>query len=88
MLPDGSANLDGLVLVTDANERFGLHIDAATYTTVGGFMLGRLGRRPRVGDAIDVDGRRMRAVAIEGIRVSRVWLSKPAGPVATGEARG
>jgi CBS domain containing-hemolysin-like protein len=88
MLPDGSANLDGLVLVTDANERFGLHIDAATYTTVGGFMLGRLGRRPRVGDAIDVDGRRMRAVAIEGIRVSRVWLSKPARPVATGEARG
>jgi putative hemolysin len=79
-LPDGSANLDGLVLVTDVNERFGLHIDAATYTTVGGFMLGRLGRRPRVGDAIDVNGRRMRVVALEGIRVSRVWLSKPAPP--------
>jgi CBS domain containing-hemolysin-like protein len=77
-LPDGSANLDGLVLVTDVNERFGLHIDATTYTTVGGFMLGRLGRRPRLGDAIEVDGRRMRAVALEGIRVSRVWLSKPA----------
>jgi putative hemolysin len=71
------------VLVTDVNERFGLHIDAATYTTVGGFMLGRLGRRPHVGDAIDVNGRRMRVVALDGIRVSRVWLSKPARPATT-----
>ena len=76
-LADGSANIDGLVLVTDVNERFGLHIDAATYTTVGGFMLGRLGRRPRVGDTIDVDGRRMRVEALDGIRVATVWLSTP-----------
>jgi putative hemolysin len=86
MLPDGSAHLDGLVLVTDVNERFALHIDAATYTTVGGFMLGRLGRRPRVGDTIDVDGRRMRAVALDGIRVSRVWLSRPAHAATTEDA--
>jgi CBS domain containing-hemolysin-like protein len=78
LLADGSANIDGLVLVTDVNERFGLRIDDTTYTTVGGFMLGRLGRRPRVGDAIDVDGRRMRVEALDGIRVARVWLSRPA----------
>jgi CBS domain containing-hemolysin-like protein len=75
-LPDGSAKVDGLVLVTDVNERFGLHIDATTYTTVGGFVLGRLGRRPRVGDAIDVEGRHMRVEAVDGIRVASVWLSK------------
>ena len=28
------------------------------YTTVGGYVLGRLGRRARVGDTIDVEGRR------------------------------
>jgi putative hemolysin len=77
LLPDGSANIDGLTLVTDVNERFGLHIDATTYTTVGGFVLGRLGRRPRVGDAIDVNGRRVRVEAIDGIRVAKLWLSKP-----------
>src|SRR4029079_12703017 len=76
LLPDGSANIDGLTLVTDVNERFGLHIDATTYTTVGGFVLGRLGRRPRVGDAIDVNGRRVRVEAIDGIRVAKLWLSK------------
>jgi magnesium and cobalt exporter, CNNM family len=76
-LPDGSARIDGLVLVNDVNGRFGLHIDATTYMTVGGYVLGRLGRRPHVGDAIDVEGRLMRVEALEGIRVAKVWLSTP-----------
>ena len=76
--PDGSADIDGLALVTDVNAQFGLNIDEGTYTTVGGYMLGRLGRRARVGDTIDVDGRRMRVEAVDGMRVAKVWLSKPA----------
>ena len=55
-LPDGSAEIDGLALVTDINEQFGLEIDEETYTTIGGYMLGRLGRRPKVGDIIEVGG--------------------------------
>ena len=39
-------------------------------------MLGRLGRRARVGDMIDVEGRKMRVEAIDGLRVAKVWLSK------------
>lgn len=81
--PDGSALIDGLVLVRDVNERFGLEIDETTYTTVGGFVLGLLGRRPKVGDAIDVDGRHVRVEAVDGIRVARVWLSKPESRPAT-----
>jgi CBS domain containing-hemolysin-like protein len=75
MRPDGSADIDGLALVSDINDQFGLHIDEDTYTTVGGYMLGRLGRRARVGDAIDVEGRKMRVEAIDGLRVAKVWLS-------------
>ena len=78
VLADGSAEIDGLVLVADVNVQFALHIDARTYTTIGGYVLGRLGRRPRVGDTIDVEGRRMRVGALDGIRVARVWLSEPA----------
>ena len=74
--PDGSADIDGLALVGDTNQQFGLHIDEDTYTTIGGYMLGRLGRRARVGDAIDVEGRKMRVDAIDGLRVAKVWLSK------------
>lgn len=74
---DGSADLDGLTLVTDVNEQFGLHIDEDTYTTLGGYVLGRIGRRARVGDAFDIEGRRLRVVALDGLRVAKVWLSTP-----------
>jgi len=79
-LPDGSAKIDGLVLVSDVNEQFGLHIDEDTYTTVGGFVLGQLGRRPLLGDTVTVDNRTMSVEALDGIRVARVWLSTPISP--------
>jgi putative hemolysin len=75
--PDGSALVDGLALVTDVNAQFDLHIDEDTYTTIGGYMLGCIGRRPTIGDTVDVDGRKMRVEALDGLRVARVWLSKP-----------
>jgi CBS domain containing-hemolysin-like protein len=74
---DGSADIDGLTLVADLNDQFDLHIDEATFTTVGGYVLGRLGRRPRVGDAVEVENRQMRVEGIDGLRVARVWLSAP-----------
>jgi CBS domain containing-hemolysin-like protein len=74
--PDGSADIDGLALVTDVNERFGLHIDEDVYDTLGGYVLGRVGRQPRVGDTIDVEGRKMRVDGLDGLRIARVWLSK------------
>jgi CBS domain containing-hemolysin-like protein len=78
---DGSADIDGLTLVADVNTQFGLVIDETIYTTVGGYVLGRLGRRARVGDTIEVDGRQMRVDALDGLRVAQVWLSTPAtGP--------
>ena len=40
-------------------------------------MLGRLGRRARVNDTIEVEGRKMRVDALDGLRVAKVWLSKP-----------
>jgi CBS domain containing-hemolysin-like protein len=74
---DGSADVDGLTLVTDVNERFGLHIDEETFTTLGGYVMGRLGRRARVGDTVEIEGRQMRVVALDGLRVERVWVSRP-----------
>jgi CBS domain containing-hemolysin-like protein len=77
VLSDGSAMLDGLMLVTDLNERFGLHVDESAYTTVGGYVLGRLGRRPSVGDRVEVEGQVLRIEALDGLRVAWVLLSRP-----------
>jgi CBS domain containing-hemolysin-like protein len=75
--PDGSAEIEGLALVTDLNEQFDLKIDEDTYTTIGGYVLGRLGRRARVDDTIEVERRRIRVLALDGLRVAKVWLSTP-----------
>jgi putative hemolysin len=73
-LPDGSSEVDGLALVTDINERFGLEIDEDTYSTIGGYLMGRLGRPPRVDDAVEVEGRTLKVVAVDGLRVSKVRI--------------
>jgi putative hemolysin len=80
MLADGSALVDGLALVTDINVQFGLRIDEDAYNTLGGYVLGRLGRRARLGDRIEADGRTLRVEALDGLRVARVFISKPREP--------
>jgi len=75
VLTDGSALIDGLALTTDVNVQFGLKIDEDLYDTIGGYVLGRLGRRPRLGDAVEVGGRKIRVEALDGLRVARVLLS-------------
>jgi CBS domain containing-hemolysin-like protein len=85
--PDGSADIDGLALVTDVNAQFDLHIDEDTYTTIGGYALGRLGRRPKIGDTIDAEDRKMRVDAVDGLRVAKVWLSRPAKRAAAHDAK-
>ncbi|MGE0448230.1 MAG: hemolysin family protein [Vicinamibacterales bacterium] len=77
---DGSAEIDGLTLVGDVNEQFGIHIDEDRYTTLGGYVMGRIGRRARVGDTIEIEGRQMRVLTLDGLRVARVWMSTPKEP--------
>ena len=75
VLPGGAALLDGLALTTDVNAAFGLHVDEDVYTTVGGFVLGQLARRARLGDRVEVEGWTFRVEALDGLRVARVHLS-------------
>lgn len=79
VLADGSALIDGLALVADVNAQFGMHVDEEAYNTLGGYVLGRLGRRARVGDRFEVEGRTLRVEALDGLRVARVYLSKERG---------
>jgi putative hemolysin len=75
-LPDGAAEVDGLALVSDINEQFGLEIDEETYSTIGGYMLGRLGRRPKLNDTVEAGNRALAVVALDGLRVARVRIQK------------
>lgn len=77
-LPDGSHLVEGLTLIETVNERLGLKLSDDYYDTIAGYMLGRLGRMPRVGDTIEGDeGVRLKVEALDGLRIARVALSRP-----------
>ena len=77
-LPDGSARVDGLLLIEDINERFGLAIDDAYNNTIGGHIFGRLGRKPALGDEVQVAGWRCIVAELDGLRIARLRLVPPA----------
>ena len=74
--PDGTVLIDGMALMEDVNETLGLDLHSPHYDTVAGFILDRLGRIPREGDAVELDGKGLRLVVarMDGLRVDKVRL--------------
>jgi putative hemolysin len=68
------AEVDGRLNLADFAERTGYGLPAGPYETVGGFLMARLGRLPRVGDEVPVDRIRLVVAALDGRRVARVAL--------------
>lgn len=85
-LGDGSALVDGLALLGDVEEVFGVQLSDEDYDTLGGFVFGRLGRRAAVGDAVEVAGYQFTVQELDGLRVSRVRVC--ATPGASGGSDG
>ena len=73
-LADGSSLVDGLTLIEEVNEHFGLELADPDYDTIAGYLLGRLGRLAKVGDTVRIDGTRLRVEAMDGKRIDRVSL--------------
>ena len=71
---DGAAVLDGGLPLTDLPDRVGIEIDDENYTTLGGYLFGRLGRLPKVGDQVKVGERTFEIAEMEGRRVRSVRL--------------
>jgi CBS domain containing-hemolysin-like protein len=79
VLPDGSVLVDGLALIEDVNAELHTHFDASEVDTMGGLVFSRLGRRPQIGDEVDVGGGyRARVERLDGLRIARIRLL-PAG---------
>lgn len=73
-LPDGSALLDGMTAVDTVNAAFSLNIKEEYYDTIAGHVLGRLGRMAQVGDAVEIEGGRLKVEAMDGLRIARLSL--------------
>jgi CBS domain containing-hemolysin-like protein len=71
--PDGRLVVRGHVSLEDLRDH-GVELIDETVTSVGGLVFTRLGRLPRTGDAIDVDGWRLTVEATRGTRVVLVAI--------------
>jgi putative hemolysin len=78
--PDGPQEVDGLLNLDDFTEVTGLQLPEGPYETVAGFVLAELGRLPEVGDTIEVEGRTLTVLELDGRRISRLSVSRPPEP--------
>ena len=75
---DGSALLNGLTTIGEVNNAFGIEITDPNYDTIGGYVMGFLGRIPKSGDEFEVKEHaiRLRVEEMDRLRVSKVRLFK------------
>jgi putative hemolysin len=76
--PGGPQEVDGLLNLDDFTEATGLRLPEGPYETVAGFVLAELGRLPEVGDTIEVEGRTLAVLELDGRRISRLSVDRPA----------
>ncbi|MFC6718482.1 hemolysin family protein [Natrialbaceae archaeon GCM10025810] len=72
---DGTYAVDGAVTVSEVNERLETEFEVEEFGTIGGFVLEQIGRAPKAGDRIDVDGSTLEVERVDGARVSTVVIS-------------
>jgi len=74
-LADGTIVADGLALVEDVNTQLGTHFDTSEVDSLGGLVFSGLGRKPQVGDEVDLGGGwTARVERMDGLRIARVRL--------------
>jgi CBS domain containing-hemolysin-like protein len=74
-LPDGSTLVDGRIMIEQVNEQLKLELDDPDYDTIAGYVLGRLGRIPQIGDMVEGDGVRISVQEMDGMRIALLKLT-------------
>ncbi|MCW2633906.1 MAG: hypothetical protein JWQ99_273 [Blastococcus sp.] len=78
--PGGPREVDGLLNLDDFTEATDLRLPEGPYETVAGFVVAELGRLPQVGDSIEVEGRTLSVLELDGRRIARLLVSPPPEP--------
>lgn len=73
----------GKVDVDEVSQRLGVHIEREGFETLGGYLLTHLGRVPARGERFEVDGLEVEVLEVEGRRIHKVRVSKPAATPAS-----
>ncbi len=90
-LPTGGWRVDGGMNVVDLGDALEVELPDEAWDTVGGLVVGTLGRLPRVGDRVEVDGIALTVSVRRGRRVVELHVERlvdPEGDVPLGPDRG
>jgi len=88
----GGLVLSGLLRDDEVADAVGLQMPEGPYDTLGGLVMARLGRIPRRGDVVTLEGWRLKVTEMDGRRVDRVLVDAVPATLAperelAGEAR-
>jgi putative hemolysin len=83
--PGGPHEVDGLLNLDDFREATDLRLPEGPYETVAGYVLAELGRLPEPGDAVQVDGRTITVLELDGRRIARLSVTRAPAPEPTAE---
>jgi CBS domain containing-hemolysin-like protein len=73
---DGSYLTDGRISINEVNETLGTNFESQDFETVGGLVLGHLGRVPRDGDEVSIDGYLLRVDETDGPRIAQIIIQQ------------
>jgi putative hemolysin len=75
---DGSYLVEGYLAVDDLKELLGVTAlpDEGDFQTLGGFVVSRAGRLPRVGDHFEWEDHRFEVMDMDGNRVDKVLIAR------------
>jgi CBS domain containing-hemolysin-like protein len=74
--PDGSYSMGGGTPIEEANKALGSSFASGDFSTVGGLVFGHLGRAPKAGDEVRIDGHLLRVEEVDASRIARVVARK------------
>jgi magnesium and cobalt exporter, CNNM family len=74
-LRGGDIEVEGLLNLDDFADAVGRELPEGPYETVAGSVMATLGRLPRQGDAVEIDGLRLKVTKLDGRRIARVRVT-------------
>lgn len=78
-LDGGGHSVDGRIPLQDVNEALDSEFASEDFDTLGGLVLGQLGRAPEVGDEVVLDRYTLRVDEVDGARVARITVQETQG---------
>ncbi len=75
--PGGRYRVKALTQIADFNAAFGSKLPEESADTVGGFLIAHLGRLPKRGESVAIEGLRFQVLRADSRRVSTLLVDKP-----------